>query len=165
MSTKSEDNKLSDNNNQYFLFVCNGDIYALDALLVTEIIEYQKITKVPMSQSCVKGVTNVRGNIVSVIDLLDRFKLGSTKVTPRTSIVIIKKEYQEKTIDVAIIIDEVYEVDNINDIELKNVPSFGSKIDRKFIKDIATYNNEDIAILNTDNILDISELAIVPEGE
>ena len=159
-----EQNLSLENSSQYFLFISGGDVYALDALLVTEIIEYQNITKVPMTQSCVKGVTNVRGNIIAVIDLLDRFELGITKITPRTSLAIIKKEYNDKMIDVAIIIDQVFEVDNINNIELKKVPSFGTKIDKKFIKDIAKYNNEDIAILNTDMILEIAELAVIPKG-
>ena len=145
--------------NQYFLFKSGGDIYAIDALLVYEIVECQDITKVPMMPSCVKGVTNIRGNIISVIDLLDRFNLGSTTITPRTSLAILKVKYNEKTIQAAIMIDEVFEVDNISDSMLKHVPSLGTKIDKKFIKAISGYNNEDIAILNSDMILDISQLA------
>jgi len=155
-----EDEEVSQNDGQqYFLFISGGDIYAMDALLVAEIVEYQGITKVPMMKSCVKGVTNVRGNIIAVVDLLDRFELGETKISARTSLAIIKKTHLDKAINIAIIIDEVYEVDNISDVHLKVSPDFGTKINRKFIKFIGRYNNEDIAILNTDTILNINELA------
>jgi len=154
-----EDEISQGNGQQYFLFISGGDIYAMDALLVAEIVEYQGITKVPMMKSCVKGVTNVRGNIIAVVDLLDRFELGETEISPRTSLAIIKKVYADKTINIAIIIDEVYEVDNISDIHLKVSPDFGTKINRKFIKHIGRYNNNDIAILNTETILNIKELA------
>jgi len=155
-----EENDLSQSEGQqYFLFISGGDIFAMDALLVSEIVEYQGITKVPMMKSCVKGVTNVRGNIIAVVDLLDRFELGETKLTPRTSLAIIKKTHLDKTINIAILIDEVYEVDNIADVNLKVSPDFGTKINRKFIKNIGRYNDEDIAILNTETILNIQELA------
>ncbi|NQY95425.1 MAG: purine-binding chemotaxis protein CheW [Campylobacteraceae bacterium] len=158
-NTLEEEEISQDGGQQYFLFISGGDIYAMDALLVAEIVEYQSITKVPMMKSCVKGVTNVRGNIIAVVDLLDRFELGETKVSARTSLAIIKTIHLDKTINIAIIIDEVYEVDNISDIHMKVSPDFGTKINKKFIKFIGRYNNQDIAILNTDTILNIKELA------
>ncbi len=155
-----EDNNLSVNNGkQYFLFISGGEIYAMDALLVSEIVEFQDITKVPMMQTCIKGVTNVRGNIITVVDLQDRFSLGKTKITTRTSLAIVKKIHFEKSLDIAIIIDEVYEVDYISDDSLQLSPDFGTKINKSFIKFIGSYNNKDIAILNTEKILDISDLA------
>jgi len=162
---KEENNNIEDdvlsktNGKQYFLFISGGDIYAMDALLVAEIVEYQNITKVPMMQSCIKGVTNIRGNITTVVDLLDRFKLGQTQLTPRTSLAIIKKNHFDKIVDIAIIIDEVYEVDYISDDSLQVSPDFGTKINKSFIKNIGRYNEKDIAILNTDLILNISDLA------
>ena len=158
-NTLEEEEISQDGGQQYFLFISGGDIYAMDALLVAEIVEYQSITKVPMMKSCVKGVTNVRGNIIAVVVLLDRFELGETKVSARTSLAIIKTIHLDKTINIAIIIDEVYEVDNISDIHMKVSPDFGTKINKKFIKFIGRYNNQDIAILNTDTILNIKELA------
>ena len=159
-NSNTQDDTLNKNDGkQYFLFISGGDIYAMDALLVAEIVEYQNITKVPMMQSCIKGVTNVRGNIITVVDLQDRFNLGQTKLTPRTSLAIVKKTHHDKTVDIAIIIDEVYEVDYISDESLKFSPDFGTKINKAFIKNIGRYNEKDIAILNTDKILNISDLA------
>lgn len=147
------------NGQQYFLFISGKDIFAMDALLVSEIVEYQSITKVPMMKSCVKGVTNVRGNIIAVVDLLDRFGLGETTIADKTSLAIIKKIHRDEVLNIAVIIDEVYEVDNISDINLKVSPDFGTKIKRDFIKYIGRYNDQDIIILDTNRILDIGELA------
>jgi len=76
---------------QYFLFISNKDIYAIEALNVIEIVEYQNITKVPMMNKFVKGVTNVRGNIIAVVDLLERFGLEETVILDKTSLAIIRK--------------------------------------------------------------------------
>ena len=146
---------------QYFLFISNKDIYAIEALNVIEIVEYQNITKVPMMSNFVKGVTNIRGNIIAVIDLLQRFGLKETAILDKTSLAIIRKKYLDKELQIAIIIDEVYEVDNIstNDIEL--TPDFGTKVDKKFIKSMAKYNDDFVPILDINTILDIEELSVL----
>ena len=146
---------------QYFLFISNMEIYALEALEVVEIVEYQNITKVPMMSNFVKGVTNIRGNIIAVIDLLQRFGLQETVLTDKTSLAILKKRYLDKELQIAIIIDEVYEVDDIKSKNIELTPSFGTRIDKKFIQSMAKYNNEFIPILNIDEILNINEISIL----
>ena len=146
-------------NKQYFLFISNKEIYALEALDVIEIVEYQKITKVPMMSNFIKGVTNIRGNIIAIVDLLQRFGLEETKVLDKTSLAILRKRHNDKELQIAIIIDEVYEVDNINDIDVEATPSFGTRVDKRFIKSMAKYNNEFVPILDIDTILDIQELS------
>jgi len=148
-------------NKQYFLFISNNDIYAIEALDVIEIVEYQNITKVPMMSNFVKGVTNIRGNIIAVVDLLQRFDLGETKMLDKTSLVILRKKYLEKELQIAIIIDEVYEVDNISDKNIELTPDFGTKVDKKFIKSMAKYNDEFVPILDIDTILDIDEISVL----
>lgn len=145
---------------QYLLFYVGGDVYAIKALSTSEIVEYSMITKVPLMPSFVKGVTNIRGNIVPVVDLLDRFGLGQTRVQPKTSIVVVNYiNYDETTTQLGIIIDEVYEVDDILQVHIKDAPDFGAKIDKKFISYMGKYEGEYIAILNTQAILDVTELS------
>jgi len=144
---------------QYFLFISNGDIYAIEALNVMEIVEYQNITKVPMMNDYVKGVTNIRGNIIAVVDLLQRFGLRETKILDKTSLAILRKKHNDKELQIAIIIDEVYEVDNISDINIETVPSFGTRVDKRFISRMAKYNDEFVPILDIDTILDIDEIS------
>jgi len=148
-------------NKQYFLFISNNDIYAIEALDVIEIVEYQNITKVPMMNSFVKGVTNIRGNIIAVIDLLKRFELEETKILDKTSLAILRKKHLDKELQIAIIIDEVYEVDNINDADIELTPNFGTRVDKKFIKSMAKYNNDFVPILDIDTILNIDEISVL----
>ena len=136
---------------QYLFFKSGGDIYALDVEHVSEMIEYQTLTKVPMMQSFIKGVTNIRGSIVTVIDLLERFGLGETEISPKTSLVIVK--------DIALIIDEVHDVNSILNEDIKDSLEFGFKIEPRFIKNMAKYNDTYIAILNCAEILNISEIS------
>ena len=145
---------------QYLLFLVGGDLYAIEALIASEIVEYSDVTKVPMMQSFIKGVTNIRGNIVPVIDMLDRFGLGKTDIGDKTSIVVINYEEENGVqIQMGILIDEVYAVDDINKSDTKLAPGFGTKFDRKFIANMGKYEGNYIAILDTQKVLDIKELS------
>ncbi|MEN4054036.1 chemotaxis protein CheW [Sulfurimonas sp. NWX79] len=161
MNAKTQELEIENSSaeNQYLLFLVGGVLYGIEALKAQEIVEYNSLTKVPMMQSFVKGVTNIRGNIVPVIDLLDRFGLGQTSIADKTSIVVINYAKDEAVMPLGIIIDEVYEVDSIDANNLKKAPEFGSKIDPKYILHMGKYENEYIAILNTNAILNVNELS------
>ncbi len=161
MSTLDDDlNAGSDNaQDQYLLFLAENELYAMEALKAQEIVEYSSVTKVPMMQSFIKGVTNIRGNIVAVIDLIDRFKLSKTEISDKTSIVVVNCKQNDETTQIGIMIDEVYEVDTIEKSNLKKAPEFGAKIDSKYILKMGKYENKYIPILNMDTILDINELS------
>jgi len=161
MSTKENELEFegSSTQEQYLLFLVGGVLYGIESLKAKEIVEYSSITKVPTMNSFVKGVTNIRGNIVPVIDLLDRFGLGKSAIADKTSIVVVNYEKDEAMMSIGIIIDEVYEVDNIDVADLTKAPEFGSKIDAKYILHMGKYNKEYIAILNTKTILNIGELS------
>jgi len=161
MSEAIDKENIDDPINQFLLFLVGGDLYAIEALKTSEIVEYNQITKVPMVTSCLKGVTNIRGNIVPTIDLLDRFGLGETKVDRKTSIVVINHVYKDSTIQLGVIIDEVFEVDDIDSDNIKEVPEFGSKIDKRFIQQMGKYNGEYIAVLDMKTILNIQELSTI----
>ncbi len=138
---------------QYLFFKSGGAIYAIDVADVSEMIEYQTFTRVPMMQDFIKGVTNIRGSIVAVVDLLERFGLGETKVGAKTSMIIVR--------NIALIIDEVHDVANLLQENIKESLEFGCKIEQRFIQNMAKYNDTHIAILNCDEILEISELSTV----
>jgi len=147
---------------QYLFFLVDNDLYAIEALIASEIVEYSHVTKVPLMPTFVKGVTNIRGNIVPVIDMLDRFGLGKTKICDKTSIVVINyKDEDSVEIQMGILIDEVYAVDDIDINDTKHKPEFGTKCDKKFISKMGKYEGKYIAILDTQKILDIQELSEV----
>ena len=136
---------------QYLFFKSGGDIYAFDVEHVNEMIEFQPLTRVPMMKPYIKGVTNIRGSIVTVIDLLKRFNLGETEIGAKTAFIIIK--------NVALLIDEVHDVNSIVNDDIKESLDFGFKIEQRFIKKMAKYNDSYIAILNCEEILNIAEIS------
>ena len=147
------------NKKQIFFFISNNDIYALEAMHVVEIIEHQPITHVPLMQNYVKGVTNVRGNIIAVIDLLKRFGMEPEEVDKKTFFVIVKKKYLDKEIQIAMIIDKVFEVDEIAQSDIDDPPDFGTKVPKAYIKQMVKYNDEYIPVLDIDVILDMDDIA------
>lgn len=160
---------LSNDGEQYLFFIAGDDTYAIESASVLEMVEYQGITKVPMMQSYVKGVTNIRGNIISVIDLQGRFGIGESEIGDRTSLVIVRKkliiqddeggEESESEEMMALVVDRVHEVGYITEKDIKSVPAFGTKIPTKYIQNMAKYKNEYVALLNIDNILDYREIS------
>jgi purine-binding chemotaxis protein CheW len=147
------------NESQYLLFLVGGDLYAIEALTASEIVEYSHVTKVPMMPQYVKGVTNIRGNIVPVVDMLDRFKLGVTEIGDKTSVVVINYQDTVNKVQMGILIDAIYAVDDIKVEDTKAKPNFGTKFDKKFILKMGKYEGKYIAILDTQAILNIDELS------
>ena len=140
---------------QYFFFKTGEDIYAIEATFVKEMLEYQPLTKVPLMPSFVKGVTNIRGEIITVIDLLDRLRLGETSLKKKSALVIID--------NIALIIDEILEVAPLDENLFKSPLEFGFKIEQKFIKHMALYEDNYIALLNCDTLLNHEELSTLEE--
>ena len=96
--------------NQFLTFQLAGEIYAIDILHIREIIEYGNLTQVPMVPAFIAGVINLRGSVVPVIDLGARFGKARTRITKRTSIVIIEIADRDKMIEIGITVDLVNEV-------------------------------------------------------
>lgn len=146
-------------NEQYLLFLAGGELYAMEALRAQEIVEYNNVTKVPKMHSYVKGVTNIRGHIVAVVDLINRFELSQSNVSTKTSIIVVNCKKDDTEVQIGIMIDEVYEVDIIKESDLKKRPDFGTKIDPRYIQNMGKHKDQYIPILNMNTILDIDELA------
>ena len=140
---------------QYFLFFGDEEIYAIEATFINEIVEYQTFTKVPNLQEFILGVTNIRGHIIGVIDFLSRCSLGKSEVTSKSSFVVIHHNNQ----DIALLVDEIYEVDGFSEDMTKESPEFGTKIEARFIKNIITYKDKNVFLLNLETLLDFSELS------
>jgi purine-binding chemotaxis protein CheW len=158
-----DDELLNIDSEPYFLFKCAGDIYAFEALDVIEIIEPQQLTKVPKLQGFVKGVSNIRGTLVSVIDLLERFELGKTQMGKKTSIVLVKSIQEDEEHVMGVLIDEIFEVDGLDKDSISDTPLFGTKVQNRFIKNIAKYNNKEVCVLDQNEVLKIDDLAQIVE--
>ena len=163
MEDIDDEELINNTGEQYFIFLSDQNLYALPVLNVSEIVEYQEITKVPKLSSFVKGVTNIRGNIVAVIDMLDRFKLGATEVQDRTSFAIVQVDVNDKQYDIAIMIDQIYEVDGLDKDSISATPLFGTQIQAEFITGLGTYNKQEVIIINHQEVLKISELSKIKD--
>lgn len=148
---------------QYLTFTLDGEVYALGILNIKEIINYGYLTEVPMMPPFVRGVINLRGRVVPVIDLAARFGKGSSQIAKRTSIVIVETcadncEADSRQ-DIGIIVDAVNEVANINRQDIEPPPSFGTGIRLDFISGMAKRDGRFIILLNVNRVLSVDEMA------
>lgn len=144
---------------QYLTFMLGGETYAMGILAIKEIIEYGNITEVPRMPSFIRGVINLRGAVVPVIDLGARFGKRATDITRRTCIVIIEVASGEGTQDIGVMVDAVNEVLEISGSEIEPAPSFGANIRADFIDGMGKINGKFVIILNIHQVLSVEEMA------
>lgn len=153
-----------DDDAQYLTFTLGGEMFAIGILNIKEIIEYGQPTEVPMMPDYVRGVINLRGRVVPVIDLLPRFGRSSSPVSKRTCIVIIDVEAEGERQDIGVVVDAVSEVLQIPAAEIEPAPAFGAKIRADFIAGMGKINGRFVIILNVDKVLSVDELAALSAG-
>jgi purine-binding chemotaxis protein CheW len=154
---------------QYLTFTLGGEMFAVAILNVKEIIEYGTVTEIPMMPGFIRGVINLRGAVVPVIDLSCRFGGKATEVARRTCIVIIEMHEGEQKQDIGVMVDAVSEVLEIAADEIEPPPSFGARIRTDFIDGMGKVGGKFVILLNIDKILSIEEIAMLAgfgqEGE
>jgi purine-binding chemotaxis protein CheW len=144
---------------QYLFFELETEKYALEAKNVGEVVDHTVIRTVPHTNSAIKGVTNIRGELVGVIDLKSRLCIENSGNAKRNSFIIVQLELGKEKVNMALLVDMVIEVDIIQDDAVLSSPDFGTKIDQKFIRNILQYNDEYISVLNLETVLDFNELS------
>ncbi len=159
-STECDENH-SDEVEQYLTFLLGGKTYGLEILNIKEIIEYGEITDVPMTPDFISGVINLRGSVVPVIDLSQRFSGQSIERTKRTSIIILEVKNDDLSIEIGVTVDMVNEVLDIHPGEIEQAPSLGNQIQTNFISGMAKIEDRLLILLDIENILSIDELSMV----
>jgi len=144
---------------QYLTFMLGGEIFAIGILHIKEIIEYGTLTAVPMMPEYIRGVINLRGAVVPVVDLSARFGRKGTDVSRRTCIVIIEVMSEDVQQVIGVVVDMVNEVLEIPHAEIEPGPSFGAKIRADFIGGMGKVDGKFVIILNVDKVLSVEELA------
>jgi purine-binding chemotaxis protein CheW len=143
---------------QYLTFVLDGESFAIGILGIKEIIEYHSLTAVPMMPACVRGVINLRGAVVPVIDLQARFGRRSSDVTKRTCIVIVEVAGEDQRHDVGVVVDAVNEVLDIPPADIEPAPSFGARIRADFIQGMGKVKGRFVILLNADLVLGMESI-------
>lgn len=143
---------------QYLTFLLAGESFAIGILSIKEIIEYDTLTEVPMMPACVRGVINLRGAVVPVMDLLARFGRPSSPVTKRTCIVIVEVQAGEERHVIGVVVDTVNEVLDIDTHDIEPPPSFGANIRTDFIQGMGKVKGRFVILLNVNQVLSIDDL-------
>ncbi len=146
---------------QYLTFQLGGEMYAVGILNVKEIIEYGQLTEIPMMPAFIRGVINLRGSVVPVIDLSARFGGRQTEVGRRTCIVIIELTDGDIRQDIGIVVDAVSEVLEVSRADIEPSPAFGAKIRADFIDGMAKIGGKFVIILNIQRVLSVEEIAML----
>jgi purine-binding chemotaxis protein CheW len=144
---------------QYLTFMLNSEIFAIGILRIKEIIEYGNLTEVPRMPGFIRGVINLRGAVVPVIDLGSRFGKQASAISRRTCIVIIEVQHDDAQQVVGVMVDAVNEVLDIPATEIEPAPSFGAKIRADFIRGMGKVDGKFVIILNVDHVLSQDEMS------
>lgn len=144
---------------QFLTFLLREELFAINIHPIKEIIEYGQLTKVPMVPEFVRGVINVRGNVVPIIDLALRFGWPTTPVTKRSCIVIVEVESEGEHLEIGVVVDAVSEVLDILRSDIEPAPSFGARLRTDFIEGMGKVNDEFIVLLNVSRVLSVDELS------
>ncbi len=151
---------------QYLTFMLAGEEYGVDILRVQEIKGWDNVTPIPNTPKYIKGVINLRGTIVPIIDLRERFSLESVSFGPTTVVIVLKVNSDKGSRTMGIVVDAVSEVYNISEEDLKPAPDFGQAISTDFVMGLATVEDQMIIILDIDHLLNSSVLnSVVAEAD
>jgi purine-binding chemotaxis protein CheW len=144
---------------QYLTFLLGGETFAIAILNIKEIIEYGNVTTVPMMPDFVRGVINLRGAVVPVIDLAMRFSRPPSPITRRTCIVLIAVDVEGEQYNIGVTVDAVNEVLEIPGTEIEPPPTFGAKIRSDFIGGMGKIDGKFVIILDANKVLSVDEMA------
>lgn len=148
---------------QYLTFALGDDVFALDIRTVREIIQYSAMTTVPLMPNFVRGVINLRGAVVPVIDLQARFDRPQARVNKKTCVVIVDVSREGEKVELGLMVDAVSEVIDIAQAQIEPPPQFGTSIQRDFILGMGKVGGEFIVILEPGRALSIDDMATLVE--
>jgi purine-binding chemotaxis protein CheW len=146
---------------QYLTFFLAEEEYAVSIQRVKEIIEYTTVTRVPKVPLWVRGVINLRGNVVPVVDLSLRFGLEQRAVTKTTCVVIVEVEQDAERMVMGVIADAVNQVIELTSSDIEEPPAFGTAVRLEYLSGMAKLGKKFALILNIDRVLSASELLAV----
>ena len=155
------DDKLSTTIRQYLTFTLDKELYAMDIAKVREVLEYTEITRVPRTPEFLRGVINVRGRAVPVVDMRLKFGMTRTEPTVNTCIIISEVELDGESTVLGALADSVQEVFDLEPDQIEPAPRLGARINSEFIDGMGKQGEDFIIILNIDKVFSAEELSVV----
>lgn len=144
---------------QFLTFLLRGEMFGIGILYIKEIIEYGHLTEIPMTPPTIRGVINLRGAVVPVIDLAARFGGSPSQIGRRTCIVIVEIEDGTQSQDIGLIVDAVNEVIEIPPADITPPPSFGARLRTDFIAGMGKVDGRFVVLLDIGQVLSMNEIA------
>lgn len=163
--SKQKKNTAAELTKQYLTFRIGHENYGLELSQTREIIEYNGITEIPLMPNFLRGVINLRGEVVPVIDLAIRLGRKAIEVQKRTCIIVVELYSNEQNHVLGLLADAVSEVIEMEEDNIEDAPSFGANIRAEFIQGIAKCDDEFVVLLDANNTLSIRELAHLVEAQ
>jgi purine-binding chemotaxis protein CheW len=157
-------NATTDKEGKYLTFILAEEEYGIGILKIKEIIGMLPITSVPQTPEFVKGVINLRGKVIPVMDLRLRFGMPSIDYSDRTCIIVVEIGGQAGTILVGIVVDAVSEVLNIKGDDIEKTPTFGTELNTDYILGMAKMEGGVKILLDIDQVLSSDELSLLSEA-
>ena len=149
---------------QYLTFHLAGEEYAVGILQVKEIITYGTLTKLPHCPPSIRGVINLRGNVVPVVDLGVKFGLTASPVTDRSCIVIVEANINASRTVMGIIADSVSQVIVLSEDNIMPSPAFGTRVRIDYLRGMGKSGDKFVLVLDIDKVLGADDLAPTPDG-
>ena len=144
---------------KYLTFKLGAEEYGLEILKVQEIIKMMDITKVPRTPEFVRGVINLRGKVIPVVDLRLKFAMEGNDTTDKTCVIVVQVRHAAGSVTMGTIVDEVSEVLDINGEQIEPAPEFGTAVDTAFILGMGKIGKKVVMLLDIDKVLSSGEVA------
>jgi len=148
---------------KYLTFTLAGEEYGIGILKVREIVGMMNITRIPQTPPYVKGVVNLRGKVIPVVDLRLKFGIEAMDYTDRTCIIVVEIVGTAKDIPMGVVVDAVSEVINIRQSDIEETPNFGTRIDTNYILGMAKTNGGVKILLDIDRVLSAAEVTALEQ--
>ena len=146
---------------QYLTFIMANEEYGVDILRVQEIRGWEHVTPVPNTPKYIKGVINLRGTIVPLVDLRERFGVEQIPYGPTTVVIVLKVITKDSERIMGIVVDAVADVYNIEDDKIKPAPDFGSVVSIEYVQGLASIDEKMLIVLDIDKLLSSDQLQAI----
>lgn len=154
----TSNDKERENAAQYLSFTLDNEEYGVDILRVQEIRSWEPVSRIPNVPHYEKGVVNLRGSIVPIIDLREKLCIKYTEYTPLTVVVVLQTNDVNKTRTMGVVVDSVSDVIILDKTKIQGTPEFSTKVSNEFINGLVTVNERMVILLDVDKLLKLEDL-------
>ncbi|MFL0809575.1 MAG: chemotaxis protein CheW [Agarilytica sp.] len=148
----------SDETDQFLTFIVAGEEYGVDILCVQEIRGWETATPIPNAPKHIKGVINLRGTIVPIIDLRQCFGMESIEYTPITVVIVLKVQTDNGERIMGTVVDAVSDVYALSEQDMRPAPDIGNSLNTEFIKGLVNVDQKMVILLNIDKLLSVEDI-------